>query len=140
MLEITPHISIPTGEITFNAIRAQGSGGQHVNKVSTAIHLRFDIHASSLPEHFKQKLLNYGDQRISGEGIIVIKVQQSRSQEKNRLQALQRLKELILDATTTQKQRRPTRPTRGATKRRLAGKKKRSEVKAGRKKAGPDSY
>lgn len=132
MLKLSKHITIPAEEITFNAIRAQGSGGQNVNKVSTAIHLRFDINASSLPEFYREKLLKHNDQRISSDGIIVIKAQQYRSQEKNRAAALERLKALILAATATQKARRATRPTRSSQRRRLDSKKKKGQTKAGR--------
>lgn len=123
---------IPLIEIDFQPIRAQGSGGQNVNKVSTAIHLRFDIRASSLPDVCKEKLLNYPDQRISSEGIIVIKAQTYNSQEKNRAEALMRLQQLIVDATKVQKKRKATRPTRSSQIKRVDGKKKRGEIKAGR--------
>lgn len=123
---------IPLTEIDFQPIRAQGSGGQNVNKVSTAIHLRFDIHASSLPEIWKEKLLLYSDQRISSEGIIVIKAQTHNSQEQNRAEALERLEQLVLDATKVQKKRKATRPTRSSQAKRLDGKKKRSDIKSGR--------
>lgn len=123
---------IPLTEIDFQPIRAQGSGGQNVNKVSTAIHLRFDIHASSLPEIWKEKLLLYPDQRISSEGIIVIKAQTHNSQEQNRAEALERLEQLVLDATKVQKKRKATRPTRSSQAKRLDGKKKRSDIKSGR--------
>lgn len=123
---------IPLTEIDFQPIRAQGSGGQNVNKVSTAIHLRFDIRASSLPDVSKEKLLNYPDQRISSDGVIIIKAQTHNSQEKNRLDALARLEQLIVDATTVQKKRKATRPTRSSQIKRVDGKKKRGEIKAGR--------
>ncbi|HPY40257.1 MAG TPA: alternative ribosome rescue aminoacyl-tRNA hydrolase ArfB [Thiolinea sp.] len=123
---------IPLTEIDFQPIRAQGSGGQNVNKVSTAIHLRFDIHASSLPEIWKEKLLLYADQRISSEGIIVIKAQTHNSQEQNRAEALERLEQLVSDATKVQKKRKATRPTRSSQAKRLDGKKKRSDIKSGR--------
>ena len=123
---------IPLTEIDFQPIRAQGSGGQNVNKVSTAIHLRFDIRASSLPDVWKEKLLNYSDQRISSDGVIIIKAQTHNSQEKNRLDALARLEQLIVDATTVQKKRKATRPTRSSQIKRVDGKKKRGEIKAGR--------
>ena len=132
MLKLSKHVTIPAEEISFNAIRAQGAGGQNVNKVSTAIHLRFDIHASSLPEHYREKLLKHSDQRISADGVIVIKAQQYRSQEKNRAAALERLRELILAATATQKARRATKPTRSSQRKRLDGKKRKGQVKAGR--------
>lgn len=123
---------IPLEEIDFQPIRAQGSGGQNVNKVSTAIHLRFDIHASSLPDVWKEKLLNYPDQRISSDGVIIIKAQTHNSQEKNRLDALTRLEQLVQDATKVQKKRKATRPTRSSQIKRVDGKKKRGEIKAGR--------
>ncbi len=119
-------------EIEFQPIRSQGSGGQNVNKVATAIHLRFDIQASSLPDVWKAKLLNYPDQRISSDGIIVIKAQTHNSQEKNRADALARLEQLIQEATKVEKKRRATLPTRSSQLKRLDSKKKRGEIKAGR--------
>ena len=126
------NIRIPSEDLDFQPIRAQGSGGQNVNKVSTAIHLRFDIRASSLPEVWKEKLLAFPDQRISSEGVVVIKAQSHNSQEKNRADALERLRELILQATKVQKKRRATRPTRSSQMKRLDSKKKHSQTKAGR--------
>jgi len=134
MLQITDAIVIPDDEIDMHAIRAQGAGGQNVNKVSSAIHLRFDIHASSLPELYKTRLLQRCDQRISSDGIITIKAQQFRSQEQNRADALKRLRELITAAGVIPKKRRPTRRSRGSIKRRLEGKNKRSHIKSLRKK------
>jgi len=134
MLEISNAVSIPDEEIDMQAIRAQGAGGQNVNKVSSAIHLRFDINASSLPDNYKQRLLELGDKRISSDGVVVIKAQQHRSQEKNRADALSRLQELIRAAMVVQKKRRPTRATLGSKKRRLESKSIRGQVKSLRKK------
>jgi len=134
MLEISPHVFICDEEIDMQAIRAQGAGGQNVNKVASAIHLRFDIRASSLPEDVKQRLLQHSDQRISSEGVIVIKAQQHRSQEKNRADALARLQALARAALVVQKKRRPTRATLGSKKRRLESKSMRGKLKSLRKK------
>jgi len=130
VLLITPHVSIADDEIELSAIRAQGAGGQNVNKVSSAIHLRFDINASTLPDVYKERLLELRDKRISKEGIIVIKAQQFRTQEKNKISALSRLQELIKSVTLVQKNRRPTKPTKGSQKRRLDGKTIRGKTKA----------
>ena len=124
MLTISNNVSLDDNEITFEAIRAQGSGGQKVNKTSVAIHLRFDIAASSLPDFYKEKLLSLKDKRITKEGIIVIKSQQHRSQEQNRDEALERLTELIKSVNVVQKKRVPTKPTKGSVNRRLQSKKK----------------
>ena len=120
---------IPENEVEFSAIRASGPGGQHVNKVSSAVHLRFDIKASSLPDHYKQRLLEKNDQRISREGVVIIKARQYRSQEKNRQEALLRLEELIIRSTKTEKPRRATRPPKSSKKKRMDKKKARGHIK-----------
>ena len=129
MLKISNNTSLDENEITFEAIRAQGSGGQKVNKTSAAIHLRFDIAASSLPDFYKDKLLALKDKRITKEGIIVIKSQQHRSQEQNRDEALERLTELVKSVNVIQKKRIATKPTKGSVNRRLQSKKKHSGKK-----------
>lgn len=116
-------------EVEFNAIRAQGAGGQNVNKVSSAIHLRFDIHASSLPEEIKARLLALSDSRLTQEGVLVLKAQQHRTQEMNRADALARLQQIVDDVSSPPKPRRATKPTYGSRQRRLEGKSQRADIK-----------
>ena len=138
MLQVSSRVSIPLREIQLQAIRSQGAGGQNVNKVSTAVHLFFDIRASSLPEVYKERLLEMKDRRISLAGTVIIKSQESRSREANREKALERLRELIFEVTQVRKSRRATAPTRGSKERRLQTKVKRSKTKTFRRRPGMD--
>lgn len=130
MLQLSSNVSLSEEEIEFSAIRAQGAGGQNVNKVSSAIHLRFDINASSLPDFYKQRLLALKDHRITKEGVIVIKAQQYRTQEQNKENAIARLVELIQKATVVQKTRKATKPSFTSRQKRMDGKTRRSKTKS----------
>lgn len=134
MLQITPHIFLPEQEVEITAIRAQGSGGQNVNKVASAIHLRFDIRSSSLPPHIKEKLLQQSDSRLTSDGCFIIKAQQFRTQEQNREDGFRRLVEIIRKVTIEPKKRKATRPSRAAKAKRLESKTRRGKIKAMRKK------
>lgn len=138
MLIISNTVTIDEWELEISAIRSQGAGGQNVNKVASAIHLRFDINRSKLPDFYKQRLLKLNDSRITKEGVIIIKAQSHRTQELNKEDALNRLKELILSATKVQKARRATKPTRSSQRKRMDNKTKRGQTKALRK--NPSSF
>jgi ribosome-associated protein len=135
VLRINSRVVIPDHEIVVEAVRAQGAGGQNVNKVASACHLRFDIPASSLPAEWKARLLALKDRRITGDGVLVIKAQRHRTQERNLEDALERLRAIVLAASTVPKARKPTKPTRASQERRLAGKAQRSRLKAMRGRA-----
>ncbi|MDO6427621.1 alternative ribosome rescue aminoacyl-tRNA hydrolase ArfB [Thalassotalea sp. 1_MG-2023] len=130
MLEISNNVTLAEWEIELNAIRSQGSGGQRVNKVATAIHLRFDIKRSSLPNVYKERLLKLSDSRITSDGVVIIKSQSHRTQDMNKQEALERLKELILSAMVVQKKRRPTKPTKSSQRKRMDSKTKKGATKS----------
>ena len=136
-LHITDRVAIPMAEIQMDAVRSQGAGGQNVNKVATAIQLRYDIAASSLPDYLKERLLALSDHRITQDGVVVIKAQSSRSQERNRAEALGRLQQLVRTVTVVPKRRRPTKPSRSAKRKRIEQKKHRGKIKKLRRSVDP---
>ncbi len=138
VIQITPSVVLDEGEIEFDFVRARGPGGQNVNKVSTAVQLRFDIVRSSLPADVRRRLMRIGGRRVSKEGVLVIEARRFRTQERNRRDALERLVELIRRAAERPRKRRPTRPTAAARRRRLAAKRRRGEIKRLRRRVGPD--